>query len=1077
MRHSILSTILVAAAQSVNAQTPASTIFNPSPSRIVGQAVLQQQGLLTAAAPNLVEGREFNNPQALAIDTSASPPILYVADTGNNRVLAWKNASGFTKGDFADKVIGQRDFFTTAAQGPAAGTSALSTGMTGPVALAVDKSGNLYVVDAGNNRILRYPAPLLQSGDLLTVDLIIGQKDFSGRSPNEGQSAPSEKTLALASGGSIFRAGITFDSQGNLWVSDPGNNRVLRYPASALGTGAANEPSADMVLGQTDFASNQIPPNSNQSKCGTSTASGQKCGRNFLFQPSTLAFDPKGRLFVADDVNRVVVFTAPFSIGQLIARIMGVVLPTPQQPTPPVISDSTLGAFDSSGRAVPPAGVFFVGNNPYVVDTGNARILGYDPFDRWADEGTAFSPPAKILVGQTSFQAYLSNRTFTQPTAFTLAGPQPNPNVSGPVAATFAGTDLFVLDAGNQRLLVFPQQSDGSFNTANRLLGQLDFQYNSVNLIEGREVGFTSNFGSCVINGLLPFSAGGSVVIDANSTPPHLYIADPLNNRVLGYLDYRKANAGAKADLVIGQPDLLTALVNYPSNNPTQTSDQGLWSPEGLIVDSDGNLYVADACNARVLRFPKPFTQAQGAPLRANLVLGQLSFTGQPIKDVSRQTMKSSYGLALTANGSLVVSDPAANRILFFRKPAGGDFQSGAPATNVFGQPDFSSSFPIVFSNPHLISIDPDDQLYVADTGNSRVAILPYVPTANDNPPVLFSIAGLSSPYGVVIDQTTAEIWVTNTLGNQVQRYPKYQLVISNPVPTATLGVIGPLAVTLDPFGNPVIAEGINRVSFYFPAIDASNFAGGVPGRYSGNGANYFGRFAPGMLASIFPFPNKRFGDQTVSFDSLPDPIPIPTTLGDIQVLVAGVAAPVLYASPIQINFQVPGATPVGGFQEIQVVRASTGQVLASWLFRFDTVSPGLFTSNSTGSGQVAATNEDKTVNNGAHPAKAGSVVTLYATGQGVVDGMPPDGQLTPTDGLLTTPLKPKVFINADFVPDADVQFSGLAPGLVGVWQINVKVPLNVPPGDVPVYIDYQGINSVLDPNGVRRTTTIRVTP
>lgn len=103
----------------------AQTIFNPAPSRIVGQAVLQQQGVLTAIAPNLVEGREFNNPQSLALDTSVTPPILYVADFGNNRVLVWKNASGFTKGDYADLVIGQRDLRSTSPEGPGAD---LSTG-------------------------------------------------------------------------------------------------------------------------------------------------------------------------------------------------------------------------------------------------------------------------------------------------------------------------------------------------------------------------------------------------------------------------------------------------------------------------------------------------------------------------------------------------------------------------------------------------------------------------------------------------------------------------------------------------------------------------------------------------------------------------------------------------------------------------------------------------------------------------------------------------------------------------------------------------------------------------------------
>jgi len=360
----------------------------------------------------------------------------------------------------------------------------------------------------------------------------------------------------------------------------------------------------------------------------------------------------------------------------------------------------------------------------------------------------------------------------------------------------------------------------------------------------------------------------------------------------------------------------------------------------------------------------------------------------------------------------------------------------------------------------------------VADTGNGRIAILPNVPTSGDNPPVLFSIPLLSNPFGVSVNQMTDEIWVTNTGGSQVLRFPRYQSLIVNPTPTAGITVSGPVGVSLDPFGNPIVAEATaNRVSFYFPAIDSTLSAGGVPGRLSGNGANYFGRFAPAMLASIFAFPTSRFGDQMTGSSGLP----LPTTLGDVQVFVAGVAAPLLYVSPSQINFQVPKATPLGP-QEIQVQRASTGQVLSSWIFRFDAVSPGLFTANATGTGQLAATNQDNTVNDGGHPAKAGSIITLYGTGQGLVSGLPPDGQANPS-GPHSTDQKPKVFINDNFVPDADVQYSGLAPGFVGLWQINVKIPANVPPADVPVFVTYQSLSSSLDPNGIRRMTTIRTAP
>jgi uncharacterized protein (TIGR03437 family) len=280
------------------------------------------------------------------------------------------------------------------------------------------------------------------------------------------------------------------------------------------------------------------------------------------------------------------------------------------------------------------------------------------------------------------------------------------------------------------------------------------------------------------------------------------------------------------------------------------------------------------------------------------------------------------------------------------------------------------------------------------------------------------------------------------------------------------------VSIALDPFGNPMIAEAsTNRVSFYFPAIDYTTSAGGVPGQSSGNAANFFGSFAPAMLATIFSFPTTPFGNRTAAFSG----VPISSVLGDVQVTVGGTAAPLMLVSPSQINFQVPSATPVNVLQEIQVAQVSTGQVLASWLFQIDAESPGLFTVDGSGSGQIAAVNADGSLNNGANPAKAGSVVTMYATGQGLIRGMPADGQ--PAHGLMETSRTPQVFINSGYVSPGDVLYSGLAPGFVGLWQINVKIPSDVPPGAVIVFISYGGINSILDANGVRRTTTIQVTP
>ena len=75
----------------------------------------------------------------------------------------------------------------------------------------------------------------------------------------------------------------------------------------------------------------------------------------------------------------------------------------------------------------------------------------------------------------------------------------------------------------------------------------------------------------------------------------------------------------------------------------------------------------------------------------------------------------------------------------------------------------------------------------------------------------------------------------------------------------------------------------------------------------------------------------------------------------------------------------------------------------------------------------------------------------------------------------MPTPYKPRVVINpaSGFVPDEDVTYSGLAPGLVGVWQINVKIPKSVPPGSsVPVFIVYRDIASI---NTGQLNTTIAI--
>ncbi len=159
--------------------------YNPLPTRVIGQDSLAINNL----NPNLVEGREFFAPQGIALDTSTNPPTLYVSDTSNNRVLGFRNATSFANGQSADLVLGQPDLATTLPAGPSQSTSATlgltAMGLTDPTGVTVDAQGNVYVVDSGNNRILRFPQPFVQTGAPMP-DIAIGQASFTANGANQG---------------------------------------------------------------------------------------------------------------------------------------------------------------------------------------------------------------------------------------------------------------------------------------------------------------------------------------------------------------------------------------------------------------------------------------------------------------------------------------------------------------------------------------------------------------------------------------------------------------------------------------------------------------------------------------------------------------------------------------------------------------------------------------------------------------------------------------------------------------------------------------------------------------------------
>ena len=1015
-----------------------SPTINQFPSREFGHPKLLLP--VTSGEPNLVEGRELNGPSSIAFDYSVNPPILYVADTFNNRVLAFQDPDKFTTCGlnnpgcgFATLAIGQRDLISTLGQGPG---TALSAGLLLPSAVAVDGAGNLYVVDAGNNRILRFPQPLQQTGSLLTTDLVIGQTGISsGNQANQGQNRPTAQTLAFFTG-NFYRSSLALDSSGNLWASDPGNNRVLRFPAAQLKPNTV-QPSADLVLGQVDFVSNGVQTNGcARSAVSAGNGSTQLC-LNVLAQPFGLAFDSSGALYVADGFSRVLYFVGPFSNGLQAARVLGmnpVVTQQNQQPLP-YPNQYTLGNVDKNGNLIGIAnGVFVLGRNLFVADLGANRVVAYDVPSKWPAETLTQPSPANIgFVGQSSNSLGLANKGNVQADATSM---------NLPVSGAFLGTELWVVDSGNNRVTAFSQQSALTYSVASRLVGQLDFPYDSVNLIEGKEVFFFLNG-----NGF------AGLAVDHNSNPPHLYIADSQNNRILGFNDYRAVQQGSKADLVIGQPNLYTSVINYPGGPPPQLPNpSGLFSPVGVIVDANGNLWVADLGNGRVLRFPAPFSQPSGAMQTANLELGQASYFGPTVKDASQSTMHSPFGLALFADGSLGVSDSFHNRVLIFKRPQGGDFSNGQAAAIVLGQPDFTTILPAQsisgvvspsgMNSPRHIAVDNGDRLYVCDGNDNRLMVYTNTTHLPNGAASVFQVPNLSEPQGVIVSQNTGEVWVAATNNNTVYRLPAYETLILNPQQvTATLPSTVPLAMTLDVNDNVIVAEASNRVTFYYAQLTYRNAA-------SSNQAG----LAPGMLTYIGQL-GKDFNLAT----NLAQTLPWPPSMSGIQVLVNGTAAPIYAVNngAPYIWFEVPMNAPTSGNVDVQVYRPATGEILADALLPAVAQNPGFLTLNAQGFGQVLATNFDEAaancspqpdcyVNSQSNPVARGSTVIFCLTGQGFIPGAGADGAAPPS-AQTTLPLV--VITSSGVLDPSAVQYSGLGCGYPGLWQINLQVPLVIPPG------------------------------
>jgi uncharacterized protein (TIGR03437 family) len=191
---------------------------------------------------------------------------------------------------------------------------------------------------------------------------------------------------------------------------------------------------------------------------------------------------------------------------------------------------------------------------------------------------------------------------------------------------------------------------------------------------------------------------------------------------------------------------------------------------------------------------------------------------------------------------------------------------------------------------------------------------------------------------------------------------------------------------------------------------------------------------APGEVITLY---GANLAPDTVAAST----VPLPTTLDNVQVTVNGLPAPIQFVSPGQISVIVPYAIG-SSIARIQVCYNVTTCSNAVTEF-VNLTAPGVFTVPPGGVGYGAVLHADYSLVTPQSPAQVGETVSLYLTGLGTVNPMIPDGSAGPANSQTNNTIAADIGGQA-----ATVLYAGLAPGLAGLYQINLTVPSGVSAGD-----------------------------